>query len=219
MDHEDNVLAYLNDTNIEDRFTLKQLLEAADVDLDSQCKIRHFNNSNRPANFLGYEEQTLRSTGLVLHITLHYTNIPESLTPTSKLPDIRYFYRVHQIMETPFQQQHYLNDHAKDTNYDKRTLVTRNGIHIKFVQSGVIGRFSLKTLIVNLLAVTGLMSVVAMLCDFFSETILPYKDKFENIKYTYAEMETGPKPTPASSGSSKKTNNNNLKKRTPKKHD
>jgi hypothetical protein len=37
LDHEDNVLAYLNDSTIEDRFTLKQLLEAADVNLDALC--------------------------------------------------------------------------------------------------------------------------------------------------------------------------------------
>jgi hypothetical protein len=146
---------------------------------------------------LGYEGETLRSTGLVLYVTLHYTNNPESSWPSTEMPDIRYFYRVHQIMETPFEQQHYLNHDTKNTNYDDRLLITRNGIHIKFVQSGFIGRFSFKTLILNLLAATGLMSVAAFACDFVAETILPFRKAFEDVKYTYTEMKTSSPTTVA----------------------
>jgi hypothetical protein len=133
------------------------------------------------------ENSTVRHTGLVLYVTLHYTNIPES---GFSIGDTRYFYRVHQIMQTPFEQQHYLSQDTENTNYGDRKLITRNGVHIKFVQSGQIGRFSFKNLLVNMLAVTGLMSVITMVCDTFAESpLFAHSEEFLAERYLNVSFE------------------------------
>ena len=53
------------------------------------------------------------------------------------MPPIRYYYKVERIIETSFEQQESKVRNDLNTNHQYRSIVTRNGIHIKFVQSGM----------------------------------------------------------------------------------
>ena len=94
MGKDDKVILSFDDKTLEDRFIIHHLLKAANISLEQMCKfslgkflensiINYFfcNFHNFLADSVGYDNMTMRDSGLVLYVTLHYTNLPETSFP------------------------------------------------------------------------------------------------------------------------------------------
>jgi len=154
-----------------DRFPIKLLLEAALVDLDTLSQ-----------GVEGHEGEYLRDTGLVLYVTIKYSNAYDE-DPTwwqyFLSAPMHYTYKVSYIPETEYR----LFQMMDDPSPNQRLLRKRHGVYIKFLQTGTIGRFSFQALLINFVSGLGLVALTNTAIDLLALYVLPWSAYFGNYKY------------------------------------
>jgi hypothetical protein len=167
--------------NKADRFPVKVLLEAAEVDLDQKSDALKKKKKNEL-------HETMRARGLVLFVVITYSN---TNTFFGTHP-VRYEYRVHRLHETDFVVYETLGTSESADN--TRHLHKRHGIHLKFIITGSIGRFSLQALLGNIVSALGLVTLSSIVVDQLAIYVLPRKRQYANYKYTDATVKEEKKP-------------------------
>jgi len=161
--------------NRADRFPLHMLLDAAGVNLDQKSDaVGQRRRRNHP------EEETMRARGLVLFVVITYTNTNNFFGTHP----ISYEYKVHRLHETSFMTYEALGASEGD---DHRHLHKRCGIHLKFILTGKIGRFSLNALLSNIVSALGLVTLSSIVVDQLALYVLPLKKQYSQYKYEEEE--------------------------------
>jgi len=156
-----------------DRFPLRLLLEAADVDLDHKYAIKRRRN-------LTEVEETMRARGLVLFVVITYSNTNTFFGTHA----VSYEYNVHRLHETNFMVYEALESEGDS----RRHLHKRFGIHLKFILTGSIGRFSFKALLANIASALGLVTLSSIVVDQLALYVLPLRNTY--FRYKYSEEAT-----------------------------
>ncbi|CAB4477496.1 hypothetical protein RhiirA5_352707 [Rhizophagus irregularis] len=144
-----------------DIFTVKELLDAAGVDLDGP--------SFAPGAAPG---EINRSSGIVIVIAIDYANVK------LKLDEIKYTYRPQLINGAEYKATE--NIYNPDGSY---TIKDRHGIRFVFQQIGQIGSFNAVSLLTNLVAALALFKVATTLVELLMLHVLPQKEHYGTFKY------------------------------------
>jgi len=178
-----------------DIIPLWKLLESADVFLDDKSDRIRWRRTRRRVqqDFIvqneveeqslgierwgGEEDRSFRARGLVLFVTIHYTNMDTWFGIENT---VHYEYRVHRLQETEYALYESLDSTEGDMH---RHLHKRFCIHIKFLLSGSIGRFSLNALLSNIVTSLGLVTLASIIVDQLALYVLPIRQQYNNVKY------------------------------------
>jgi len=130
---------------------------------------------------------THRYAGIVVVVNLIYTNyaLPTDLAPrgTRSLSDqvVEYYYTVNVIPDQSFKA-------VTTTTPDGvvpatvRTTYDSHGVRIVVIQQGSIGVYAFQTLLVNMTAALGLLSVAVMITDFLMTSCCPLRAVYRQYK-------------------------------------
>jgi len=124
----------------------------------------------------GKENQTKRNRGCIIIVSLNYRNQG---------------FLIGQTLRTSYQ---YRATHVPDTDYkviqvipggndQSRILRKRFGIHLKFMQTGKIGRFSGRIVLLEFVSGLGLLAIATTLVDRIAMYLGPRKQHFTSHKY------------------------------------
>jgi len=161
VDFEGNTMAeYGNDAA--DIISLGTVLEAAGVDLDAVSAYPPAAEAN----------ETNRYAGLVLFFGIDYRG-------TYSNP-VQYTYSVTQVPAVEYKVTR-----STIVNFNSRLISDTHGVKIFFVFSGSICTFDFQTMLINMVAGLGLLSVATLTTDFLMEYLMPLKDAY--IRYKYKE--------------------------------
>lgn len=149
-----------------DTFTLKKLLELADIDLD-----RHFNADGR----------SVRESGTVIEIEAEYNNIYKIASTFSHQP-VEYTYRITE-RTMPYVSREYLAVEQPDDYPRTRRYATQNGILIVFKVSGQFGFFNISFLLLMLATSMALMTSASTVTDIFAIYIHKRRRNYFDLKY------------------------------------
>eukprot|EP01083_Nonionella_stella_P014761 41369_1 len=158
----DTIASYGN--NGSDIVSLLTVLNAAGVDLNDIQE----NPSDKKKN------ESNRHAGLVLYFGIDYKGTYKG--------DVKYTYSVTQIPK-----QEYKVTRSTFVNYSHRLLANTHGVKIFFVFSGNICRFSFQTMLIQMVAGLGLLSVATLTTDFLMIYAMPLKDAY--VRYKYKETD------------------------------
>ncbi|GBB84270.1 hypothetical protein RclHR1_01090009 [Rhizophagus clarus] len=144
-----------------DIFTVKELLDAAGVDLDG------------PSFAPGADPGEInRSSGIVIVIAIDYANVKMTVD------EIKYTYRPQIINGAEYKATE--NIYNPDGSY---TIIDRHGIRFVFQQIGQIGTFNAISLLTNLVAALALFKVATTLVELLMLNVLPERKNYGTFKY------------------------------------
>ena len=124
--------------------------------------------------------ESLRYEGLVLHILIDYDNTQETSFDYES-NTVEYTITVVAITKT---DPKYLT--VKDLGGNQKEINNRHGIHIIVVQTGKLGNFSWKVLVVSFTAGLGLMAIATTLTSMLAVFVMPLKADYKKVMYEYS---------------------------------
>jgi len=160
--HGDTLATYGNDAA--DIISLGKILEAANVELDDLSAYPPATEAN----------ETNRYAGLVLFFGIDYQGTYDN--------PVEYTYSITQVPAVEYKVTR-----STMVNFNSRLITDTHGVKIFFVFSGSICRFDFQTMLINMVAGLGLLSVATLTTDFLMEYLMPLKEAY--IKYKYRETE------------------------------
>ena len=120
----------------------------------------------------GEANETNRYAGLVLFFGIDYRGTYDN--------PVEYTYSVTQVPAVEYKVTR-----STIVNFNSRLISDTHGVKIFFVFSGSICRFDFQTMLINMVAGLGLLSVATLTTDFLMEYLMPLKDAY--IRYKYKE--------------------------------
>ena len=150
--------------NGSDIISLGKILEAAGVDLNA---IQEYPPDEE-------EKESNRHAGVVLYFGIDFNGI-------YKKP-VEYTYSVTQVPKVEYKVTQ-----STFINTNERLITDTHGVKIFFVFNGNICRFDFQTMLIQMVAGLGLLSVATLTTDFMMEYVMPLKNAY--IKYKYKETE------------------------------
>ena len=186
VDIQGNTMAqYGNDAA--DIISLAKILEAANVDIDDLSAYppaAEANETNRYVfcstniwishilNIWTLRLSLLSYAGLVLFFGIDYRGNYDN--------PVEYTYSVTQVPAVEYKVTR-----STIVNFNSRLITDTHGIKIFFVFSGSICRFDFQTMLINMVAGLGLLSLATLTTDFVMEYLTPLKNAY--IRYKYKE--------------------------------
>lgn len=158
----DKIASYGN--NGSDIIRLGKILTAANVNLDAL--------SDYPPAI--DDKETNRYAGVVLFFGIDYSGTYKKA--------VTYTYSVTQVPKVEYKVTR-----STIVNFDQRLITDAHGVKIFFVFSGNICRFDFQTMLIQMVAGLGLLSVATVTTDFLMEYVMPLKRAY--VKYKYKETE------------------------------
>ena len=155
--HGEQIASYGKDGN--DIIALGDILKAADVSLNDILKVE--NESNRHA-------------GIVLFFGIDYNGNYDN--------PVTYTYSITQVPNVEYKVTR-----STTVNFNERMVTDTHGVKIFFVFNGSICRFDFQTMLIQMVAGLGLLSVATLTTDFIMEYLMPLKKAY--VKYKYKETE------------------------------
>ncbi|XP_063677400.1 P2X receptor A-like isoform X2 [Bolinopsis microptera] len=186
MSHNGSLIKEFNSYERADRLSLKDIIDASGMgSLDDISDSPNGNN------------KSFRRKGCLMLVTIFYHNILSSMLGTTPLS---YTYTVERVPYTPHRVEEiipmvtpsYWNSKVplnsvtaeeRYTNPQHRLLRKRYGVHIKFVQSGAIGRFSLSHLLQCLATSMSLITLITTVGDIIALYLLPQSKYYREVIY------------------------------------
>lgn len=136
----------------QDRIPLKELLQAAGIDnLDMPSDGHRSKAKGKP----------LRERGVVLFVTISYTNIDRHAWVPWPLDHITYEYRVLRAPYSEFSREELLTAPPSYAAARRK----RYAVHIKFFQTGTIGKFSLLNILIQFVSLCSLANIARVIVD------------------------------------------------------
>jgi len=166
-----------------DKIRLKELLEVAGI-----------KSLNQNSDALNARSRTYRENGIVLRVTIDYSNSEDTLfwtgSPRYKFIVQRLPYSDYKVkQEIPiFEGSRFENLH-NGSRRNRRIVKKRFSVRIEFSQAGRIGRFSASNMIFQLVSGLGLLNIATMIIDTLVLYILPHKKLYSQYIYEQPEME------------------------------
>lgn len=160
-----------------DKLTLQEILHAAGVE-----------SLDEPSDALNAKGKPFRRHGIVLRVAINYQNSDSSFLGTG---DITYSYHVRRIPYADYRVNEVIpvlsekdfTDSSQMERQENRLFRKRYGIKIEFHQTGLLGHFSLSSLLLRLASGVGLLTLTATVVDILVLYILPDKIKYRKCVY------------------------------------
>jgi hypothetical protein len=152
------------DPNTRDVLTVDQLLTAAGID-----------NLDIPSG-VDASGSSLRYDGIIFFVYMEYKNSLSS-------GEIVYTYRVRKSDNSEHKQEEAIYVHYPD----QLVVLNRHGIKLVFLQTGEIGKFSIQTLIINLVSGLVLIRLAATFVDLIAMYFMPLRASYKKHKYEQTE--------------------------------
>lgn len=171
-----------------DAFTVGELLQAANVSLDTVSDGKFG------------QKDSMRFRGMQLMIKIEYhnhvsfgqrlyhrvTDIPSPL-PSYYVTVRRIPFTEYKITEVHYKRDNSNGEFAIDLDAEQRVLVSRFGIKLHFIQTGSISRFSANSLIMEIVAGLTMLGSAQLIVDLVAFYVHPQKESFEEIAFEGVE--------------------------------
>lgn len=139
-------------------FSVGELLEAAQTKLED------------PSDALGAEDTSMRDSGIIIVITLAYSN-EETTLPVYDMQVTRVAFSEYKITHL---------DRVNNTAYN---IVGLHGIKFIFIQTGTIVRFDFQVLLMSLVTSTALLAAATSVVEFIMLKVSPLKALYMEHKF------------------------------------
>ncbi|XP_002155519.1 P2X receptor E isoform X1 [Hydra vulgaris] len=154
-------LKFLNSNNSSsvDKLYLKDFLKAANISLD------------RHSDALSSRNRTYRQNGLVLRVTIDYSNAKGWFGKGKT----EYTYSVEHNLYSDYRIKQELPIALPNGTICKRVVIKRYAVRIEFVQVGKIGEYSMSNLILQIVSLMGLLTLATTIIDVAALYVVPDK--------------------------------------------
>eukprot|EP01063_Lacrimia_lanifica_P036877 TRINITY_DN7426_c0_g1_i1.p1 TRINITY_DN7426_c0_g1~~TRINITY_DN7426_c0_g1_i1.p1 ORF type:complete len:444 (+),score=163.19 TRINITY_DN7426_c0_g1_i1:63-1394(+) len=156
-------------------FSIKQLLAWARPGMHGECGTEL--TLDTPSGVDPDGDSTLRYDGVVLYVLLNYDN-----TKTDDRDEVEYEMTITAMTKA---DPKYVTLDA--TTAGTQQINNRHGVQIMVVQTGKLGAFSLKTLVISMTASLGLLAVAQTITDLLAKFVMPLKDEYKKIIFEYSQ--------------------------------
>lgn len=168
QDSRGNIVKAMNNHDKPDKLKLSELINAAGI-----------KSLDEHSDAIGITNESYRMRGLVIRISLYYSNHENTLFGLS---DIHYTYRVQHVPYVDFQSKQIIPV-LKQENFEagvvskfhtnQRLLRKRYSIRVEFQQEGSLGVFSFNAFLYQLIAGTSLLTLLATVIDVIALNLIP----------------------------------------------
>ena len=173
MDQQGRVIRKVSEQDKPDKLIISELLKAAGIETLDQ-----------KSDSLSGDGESYRMRGLILKVTIYYTNHEHYWFGTGQ---IHYAYRVQHVPLVDYQTKQLIpimQDKSSDEieaatfHTNKRLLRKRYSVRLMFEQEGSLGKTSLNALIYQLIAGTSLLTLLATVIDIVALNLIPTYSRY-----------------------------------------